>query len=88
MTNANASGPNVPTETADPRAAARKPGAGSEDRPGFDLGGSTDPSSEEAAGLPPGGPKGTTASGSTASGRAGGLTDPSGSRPSPTGPAR
>jgi hypothetical protein len=88
MTNASASAPKVPTETADPKAAARKPDPGSEDRPGFDLGGSTDPSSKEPAGLPPAGPKGTTASSSTASGRADGLTDPSGSRPDPTGPAR
>jgi hypothetical protein len=88
MTNANAGGPKVPTETADPKAAARKPDEGSADRPGFDLGGSSDASNKDAAGLPPAGPKGTTASGSTASGRADGLTDPSGSRPGPTGSAR
>jgi hypothetical protein len=87
MTKTNAGGPNVPTETADPEVAARKP-AGSADRPGFDLGGSADPTNKDAAGLSAAGPKGSTAAGSTASGRADGLTDPSGSRPGPTGPAR
>jgi hypothetical protein len=83
-----ATGPKVPTETAEPKAAARKPEGGGEDRPGFDLGGSTDSSTKGAAGLPPAGPKGTATGGSTGSGRADGLTDPSGSRPGPTGPAR
>jgi hypothetical protein len=87
MADANAGGPKVPTETADPKAAGRKPQDGA-DRPGFDLGGSSDPASKDAAGLAPGGPKGSTGAGSTASGRADGLTDPSGSRPGPTGPAR
>lgn len=84
----NPTGPKVPIETPDPNAAARKPEDGASDRPGFDLGGSADPSSKDAAGLPPGGPKGTVATGSTANGRADGLSDLSGSRPSPTGPAR
>jgi hypothetical protein len=88
MTNPNPGGPKVPAETADPKAAARKPEAGSADRAGFDLGGSTDPANKEAAGLRPAGPKRLTAAGSTASGRADGLMDPSGSRPGPTGPAR
>jgi hypothetical protein len=84
----NPTGPKVPTETPDPSAAQRKPEDGASDRPGFDLGGATDPSSKGAAGLPPAGPKGTAAAGSTANGRADGLGDLSGSRPGPAGPAR
>jgi hypothetical protein len=72
--------PKVPTERPDPKAAARDPAAGSEDRPGFDLGGAVEPENKGQSQLPPRGPAGTAASGSTATGRAGGLTDPSGSR--------
>jgi len=39
-TNDPKSGPRVPAERPDPEAAARDPGAGAEDRPGFDLGAS------------------------------------------------
>jgi hypothetical protein len=84
----NPTGPKVPTETPDPSAAQRKPEDGASDRPGFDLGGASDPSSKGAAGLPPAGPKGTAAAGSTANGRADGVSGLSGSRPGPTGPAR
>lgn len=74
-------GPKVPTERPDPNAAARNPSPGSEDRPGFDLGGASE---ENATGVGsntvPGGPKDSPASGSGATGRASGATDPSGSR--------
>jgi hypothetical protein len=77
------SGPRVPTERPDPEAAARDPGPGAEDRPGFDLGGSVDESNKTqvGSGTIPGGPKGSPTSGTDAGGRATGLTDPSGSRP-------
>jgi hypothetical protein len=72
--------PKVPTERPNPKAAARDPQPGSMDRPGFDLGGAVDPDDKRQSQLPPRGPAGTAASGSTATGRATGLTDPSGSR--------
>lgn len=76
------SGPRVPTERPDPEAAARDPGPGAKDRPGFDLGGAVN--EENATGVGsntvPGGPKGSTSNGTDAGGRATGLTDPSGSR--------
>ena len=59
-------------------AAARDP-KGGQDRPGFDLGGAVEPENKGQSQLPPRGPAGTAASGSTATGRASGLTDPSGS---------
>lgn len=68
--------PRVPTERPDPKAAARKPEAGAEDRPGFDLGGAED----RDAGGGMADPKGSTARGADGLGRAGGLSDPSGSR--------
>lgn len=56
--------PQVPTERPDPKAAARDPGPGAEDRPGFDLGGATE---EEQTGsgsnTVPGGPRGTRSPG-------------------------
>lgn len=71
--------PKVPTERPDLEAAARGGGPDPEDRPGFDLGGASD--KDGATGnVIPGGPRGDAASGSTATGRASGLTDPSGSR--------
>jgi hypothetical protein len=72
--------PKVPTERPNPKAAGRDPRPGSMDRPGFDLGGAVDPDDKGQSQLPPRGPTGTAASGSTATGRASGLTDPSGSR--------
>lgn len=72
--------PRVPTERPDPKAAARDPRPGSEDRPGFDLGGAVEPENKGQSRLPPRGPAGSPAAGSTATGRATGLTDPSGSR--------
>lgn len=75
----NASDPRVPTERPDPKVAARDPGPGSEDRPGFDLGGSVDKSTI-GSNTVPGGPKGSAAGGTTGTGRASGFTDPSGSR--------
>ena len=72
-------GPKVPTERPDKAAAARDPKGKAEDRPGFDLGGAVEPDNKRQSQLPPRGPAGTPASGSTATGRAGGLTDPSGS---------
>ena len=81
MTTKNASGPKVPTERPDPEAAGRDPQRGAEDRPGFDLGGSSE---EGATGVgsatTPGGPRGSASSGTAGTGRASGLTDPSGSR--------
>ena len=72
--------PQVPTERPDPKAAARDPGPGAEDRPGFDLGGATDEPTTVGSNTIPGGPRGTAAHGSDAGGRATGLTDPSGTR--------
>jgi len=80
MTNNPNSGPRVPTERPDPEAAARNPSPGSEDRPGFDLGGSVDEANTVGSNTVPGGPKGSTSHGTDAGGRATGLTDPSGSR--------
>jgi hypothetical protein len=73
-------GPKVPVERPDREAAARDPGPGAQDRPGFDLGGAKDDAPGGGASTVPGGPKGGAAQGSTATGRATGLTDPSGSR--------
>jgi hypothetical protein len=70
------SGPRVPTERPDPKAAARKPEAGAEDRSGFDLGGAED--RDGGGGMAE--PKGSTARGADGLGRAGGLADPSGPR--------
>jgi hypothetical protein len=83
MTQNKDSGPHVPTERPDPEAAARDPGPGAKDRPGFDLGGAADESNKTqvGSGTIPGGPKGSATGGTDAGGRATGLTDPSGSRP-------
>ena len=82
MTNDPQSGPRVPTERPDPEAAGRDPGPGAQDRAGFDLGGAVDESNKTqvGSGTIPGGPKGSTTSGTDAGGRATGFTDPSGSR--------
>jgi hypothetical protein len=72
-------GPEVATERPERAAAARDPRSGSEDRPGLDLGGAVEPENKGQSQLPPSGPTGSAASGSTATGRASGLTDPSGS---------
>lgn len=64
----------------DPKVAARDPKAGAKDRPGFDLGGAKDRSGT-GSNVVTGGPKGSPAAGTSASGRASGLTHPSGSRP-------
>jgi hypothetical protein len=72
--------PRVPAERPDPKAAARDPGAGAEDRAGFDLGGAKGDRDTLGSNTVPGGPKGSPASGTQASGRATGLTDPSGTR--------
>ena len=72
--------PKVPTERPDAKAAARDPEPGAEDRPGFDLGGSADPDGKARSELPPGGPRSSPGQGGTATGRASGLTDTSGSR--------
>jgi len=76
------SGPRVPTERPDAEEAARNPRPGSQDRPGFDLGGSVDNANTTGtgSGTIPGGPKGSPSSGTDAGGRATGATDPSGSR--------
>jgi hypothetical protein len=81
MTGHKPSEPRVPTERPDPKAAGRKPGAGGEDRPGFDLGGASgDSTTGVGSNTVPGGPRSSAASGTNASGRAAGFTDPSGSR--------
>ena len=80
MTQNKDSGPRVPTERPDPEAAARDPGPGAEDRPGFDLGGAVEDANSVGSNTIPGGPKGSTSHGTDASGRATGLTNPSGSR--------
>ena len=80
MTSDPKSGTRVPTERPDPEAAARDPGPGAEDRPGFDLGGAVDDTSSVGSNTVPGGPKGSTSHGTDAGGRATGLTKPSGSR--------
>jgi hypothetical protein len=74
------SGLKVPAERPDKQAAARDPKGHAEDRPGFDLGGAVEPENKGQSQLPPRGPAGSAASGTTATGRASGLTDPSGSR--------
>jgi hypothetical protein len=74
------SGANVPVERPDKKAAARDPKGNAQDRPGFDLGGAVEPENKGQSQLPPRGPAGDPASGGTATGRASGLTDPSGSR--------
>ena len=82
MTERNPTGPKVPLERPDPKAANREPAPGAQDRPGFDLGGSVDENEPtDGSNATPGGPKGSTSQGTTADGRAGGLTDPAGSRP-------
>jgi hypothetical protein len=80
MASEQRSGPRVPAERPDAGAASRPPKGGGEDRPGFDLGGATDEATGVGSNTVPGGPKGSPASGTDASGRATGLTDPSGSR--------
>jgi hypothetical protein len=80
MANEQRSGPNVPVDRPDAAAASRPPKGGGEDRPGFDLGGATGDATAVGSNTVPGGPKGSTSSGTDASGRATGLTDPSGSR--------
>jgi len=82
MTQNPNSGPRVPTERPDPEDAARNPRPGSQDRPGFDLGGSMEPTDEAGvgSGTIPSGPKGSPSTGTDAGGRATGHTDPSGSR--------
>jgi len=80
MAHAKATGPKVPLERPDKAAAGRDPKGAAEDRPGFDLGGAVEPENKGQSQLPPRGPAGSPASGSTATGRATGLTDPSGSR--------
>lgn len=83
MANDGAGGPKVPTERPDPKAAARNPGSGSEDRPGFDLGGARGGDNKTGVGSAtiPGGPRSSPGSGTT-SGLGGGATDVSGSRSS------
>ena len=83
MTEHRSGGPRVPTEHPDPKAAARDPGPGAQDRPGFDLGGAKDGDNATGVGSStiPGGPRGSPGTGTTA-GLGGGLTDTSGSRSS------
>jgi hypothetical protein len=84
MTTSKRSGPKVKTERPDPEDAARNPGFGSQDRPGFDLGGAKDKSGTGSNVLPRG-PAGSPAAGQTGAGRAGGLANPAGTRPRPGG---
>jgi hypothetical protein len=80
MSGGHDKGLKVPAERPDKHAAARDPKGGAEDRPGFDLGGAVEPENKGQSQLPPRGPAGTAASGSTATGRAGGFSDSSGTR--------
>jgi hypothetical protein len=80
MANETRSGLKVPAERPDKKAAARDPKGDAQDRPGFDLGGAVQDENADQSQLPPRGPMGDAASGSTATGRAGGLSDPSGTR--------
>jgi hypothetical protein len=68
--------PKVKTEHPDPKAAGRKP-EGGEDRPGFDLGGSSEEGRKGPTNTIPGGPL-TSPSGGVASGGAGGGSDAGG----------
>ena len=79
MTGDPNAGPRVPTERPDPEAAARDPGPGAQDRPGFDLGGAVEDANGVGSNTIPGGPKGSTSQGTDAGGRATGLTDGPGS---------
>jgi hypothetical protein len=79
MTSSKSTGPKVPLDRPDREAAARDPGPDAHDRPGFDLGGAKDEPGGGSSVIP-GGPKGSAASGGTATGRASGYTKPSGSR--------
>jgi hypothetical protein len=74
-------GPKVPTERPDPAAAAQNPEGKGQDRPGFDLGGAADEAPGAGSNTMPRGPKGSPASGQTATGRSGGYANPAGSRP-------
>lgn len=84
MTNDKTTDSKAPAERPDPKAAARDPGPGAKNRPGFDLGGAVDknPSTAGSNVMPESGPKGSPAQGTTAAGQASGLTDPSGSNSS------
>lgn len=70
MAQKQSAGPRVPTERPDPEDAARNPRPGSQDRPGFDLGGAVDKSGATGvgSGTVPGGPKSRVGAG----GRSGG----------------
>ncbi len=68
--------PRVPTERPDPKAAARGPEAGAEDRPAFDLGGAKD--RDGSGGMAD--PEGGAVLGADGLGRAGGLSAPGGLR--------
>jgi hypothetical protein len=82
MTEQRPGGPKVPTERPDPKAAARDPGSGAQDRPGFDLGGAKgDNATGVGSGTIPGGPRSSPGTGTT-TGSGDGLTDTSGSRSS------
>lgn len=72
--------PKVPTERPDPKTAARGPGPDGETRPGFDLGGQSGGEAATTGTVTPGGPRSDPGQGGTATGRASGLTDLSGSR--------
>jgi hypothetical protein len=69
-TDESGQGPRVPTEHPDPEAAGRKPEKG-EDRPGFDLGGSSEEGRLGPTETRPGGPQGSPEIGSTRGGPAG-----------------
>ncbi|QFU17953.1 hypothetical protein [Microvirga thermotolerans] len=64
MTDKDKAEPRVPTERPDPNAAARNPRPGSEDRPGFDLGGAAENDTDTVVsnGVP-GGPRSDPAGG-------------------------
>jgi hypothetical protein len=80
MTTPNRSGPKVKAERPDPEDAARNPGFGSQDRPGFDLGGAKDKSGTGSNVLPRG-PAGTRPRPGGGSGEGGGSEAGSGAKP-------
>jgi hypothetical protein len=82
MTEHRSGGPKVPTEHPAPKAAARGPKSGGEDRPGFDLGGAKgDNATGVGSSTIPGGPRSSPGTGTT-TGLGDGSTDTSGSRSS------
>jgi hypothetical protein len=80
MANDTTPRPKTAQEQPGPAAASHPPTEPSVDRPGFDLGGAQNEKTGTGSSTIPGGPQGSVAKGSGVTGRATGLTDPSGGR--------